>query len=270
MHANGIHLRYSAPVDAAMLADPANRLVMSWNYRYGPGYGSPEYSARHYGLKGHDILEVTGAHVTDGGMGVFLEVPELQPANQVQVYLKAGDGRPTHLFGTANRLAPDFTGYSGYAAKAKTILPHPVLTDIAMAVRSVPNRWRFPMSGARRVAVEAGPNLSFKQKVLNAKAGEVLALTFTNPDVVPHNWALLKPGTMQKVGAEANALISDPEALARQYIPAGGDVIAYTDVVLPGEKFTIHFQAPKEKGRYPFVCTFPGHWMVMNGTLVLE
>ena len=270
MHANGIHLRYSAPVDAAMVADPANRLVMSWNYRYGPGYGSPEYSARHYGLKGHDILEVTGAHVTDGGMGVFLEVPELQPANQVQVYLKAGDGRPTHLFGTANRLAPDFTGYSGYVAKAKTILPHPVLTDIAMAVRSVPNRWRFPMSGARRVAVEAGPNLSFKQKVLNAKAGEVLALTFTNPDVVPHNWALLKPGTLQKVGAEANALISDPEALARQYIPAGGDVIVYTDVVLPGEKFTIHFQAPKEKGRYPFVCTFPGHWMVMNGTLVVE
>lgn len=270
VHANGIHLKYSLPVDPRAVADPANRLVMSWNYRYGPGYGSPEYSARHHGLKGHDILEVASAHVTDGGKGVFLEVPELQPANQVQVFLRTGEGRPTHLFATAHKLAPDFTGYPGHAARPKAILPHPVLTDIAMAVKAVPNRWRFPMAGARKVEVEAGPNLSFRQKVVSAKAGEVLALTFANPDVVPHNWALLKPGTLQKVGAESNLLISDPEALARQYIPSGGDVIAHTDVVLPGEKFTIHFQVPGEKGRYPFVCTFPGHWMVMNGTMVVE
>jgi azurin len=139
-----------------------------------------------------------------------------------------------------------------------------------MAVKAAPNRWRFPMAGARKVEVEAGPNLSFRQKVVGARAGEVLALTFSNPDVVPHNWALLKPGTLQKVGAESNLLISDPEALARQYIPPGGDVVAHTDVVLPGEKFTIHFQVPRERGRYPFVCTFPGHWMVMNGTMVVE
>lgn len=270
MHANGIHLRFSAPVDKEALAVTGNRLVMSWNYRYGPGYGSPEYSSRHYGLKGHDILEVAGAHVTDGGRSVFLEVPGLQPANQVQVFLRTGDSRPTHLFATAHKLAPDFTGFAGYSPRPKAILPHPILTDIATAVRSVPNKWRFPMSGARRVSVEAGPNLSFKERVLAAKPGEVLALTFTNPDVVPHNWALLKPGTLQKVGAEANLLISDPEALARHYIPAGNDVIVHTNVVLPGEKFTIHFQAPKEKGRYPYVCTFPGHWMVMNGTLVVE
>jgi azurin len=72
------------------------------------------------------------------------------------------------------------------------------------------------------------------------------------------------------VGAEANLLVSDPEALARHYIPAGDDVLAHTDVVAPGERFTIYFQVPKAKGRYPYVCTFPGHWMVMNGNLVVE
>jgi azurin len=270
MHANGIHLKFAQPVDPAAIAQHANRLVMAWNYRYGPAYGSAEYSSHHVGLKGHDILEVTGAHVTDGGAGVFLEIPDLQPANQVQVFLKTGSGKPTHLFATAHRLAPDYTAIPGYAARPKTIMPHPILTDLAVAVKSVPNRWRYPMAGARKVTIDAGPNLSFQQKVLSAKAGEVLALTFANPDVVPHNWALLKPGSLARVGAEANLLVSDPEALARHYIPAGDNVLANTDVVAPGERFTIYFQAPKAKGRYPYVCTFPGHWMVMNGNLVVE
>ena len=270
MHANGIHLKFAQPIDPSSISQQANRLVMVWNYRYGPAYGSAEYSSHHVGLKGHDILEVTGAHVTDGGTGVFLEVPDLQPANQVQVFLKTGSGKPTHLFATAHRLAADYTGIPGYVARPKTIMPHPILTDLAVAVKSVPNRWRYPMAGARKITIDSGPNLSFQQKVLSAKAGEVLALTFTNPDVVPHNWALLKPGSLARVGAEANLLVSDPEALARHYIPAGDDVLAHTDVVAPGERFTIYFQVPKAKGRYPYVCTFPGHWMVMNGNLVVE
>jgi azurin len=47
-------------------------------------------------------------------------------------------------------------------------------------------------------------------------------------------------------------------------------VLAYTDVVGPEEKFTIYFRAPTEKGRYPYLCTFPGHWMVMNGQMIVE
>jgi putative heme-binding domain-containing protein len=29
------------------------------------------------------------------------------------------------------------------------------------------------------------------------------------------------------------------------------------------------FNAPSEEGDYPFVCTFPGHWLRMSGTLVV-
>ena len=50
----------------------------------------------------------------------------------------------------------------------------------------------------------------------------------------------------------------------------GPDVLAYTDVVPSGKSFRIYFTAPNESGRYPFLCTFPGHWMVMNGQLVVE
>jgi azurin len=47
-------------------------------------------------------------------------------------------------------------------------------------------------------------------------------------------------------------------------------VLAYTDVVGPSLKKTIHFLVPSEPGRYPYLCTFPGHWMVMNGEMIVE
>ncbi|MEO8269936.1 MAG: hypothetical protein ABI557_09455, partial [Aureliella sp.] len=61
-----------------------------------------------------------------------------------------------------------------------------------------------------------------------------------------------------------------PEAFARHYIPDSDLVIYYTDIVDPESQQTIHVRAPAEPGRYPFLCTFPGHWMVMNGTMIVE
>ena len=30
------------------------------------------------------------------------------------------------------------------------------------------------------------------------------------------------------------------------------------------------FTAPEQPGRYPFLCTFPGHWRVMKGVLIVD
>jgi azurin len=67
-----------------------------------------------------------------------------------------------------------------------------------------------------------------------------------------------------------NRLIADPVAAARHYVPDSKDVLAYTDMVPPNGSVRIWFQAPGEKGRYPYLCTFPGHWMVMNGQMIVE
>jgi azurin len=40
--------------------------------------------------------------------------------------------------------------------------------------------------------------------------------------------------------------------------------------VSPQDQMSIYFDAPAKPGRYPFLCTFPGHWMVMNGVMVVE
>ena len=61
-----------------------------------------------------------------------------------------------------------------------------------------------------------------------------------------------------------------PDAAARNYVPKTDEVLVYTDVVPPQGTAAIHFRAPGERGRYPFLCTFPGHWMVMNGEMLVE
>jgi plastocyanin len=102
------------------------------------------------------------------------------------------------------------------------------------------------------------------------RPGPAIRLTFINPDVVPHNWALIKPGTLPKVGDLVNKIVAEPDAASRQYIPRTDDVLVYTDIVGPQDQFVVYFRAPATPGRYPYLCTFPGHWMVMNGEMVVK
>ncbi len=125
-------------------------------------------------------------------------------------------------------------------------------------------------SRARKVFITANKNLTFAEPSFTVRAGEPIRLKFTNPDAVPHNWVLVKPGSLSKVGDLANRLIASPDAVLQQYVPKTSEVLAYTDIV-PGEgNAAIFFRAPLEKGRYPYLCTFPGHWMVMNGQMIVE
>ncbi len=191
--------------------------------------------------------------------------------NQLHLHLRVDSGAAQDLFATVHSLAAPFTGFSGYRPASKTIAAHPILADMAaLSVPKVPNPWRESIRGAREVHLAAGPNLTFAPAAFSARAGEPIKLTFSNPDVVPHNWALARPGTLAKVGDLVNKIIAEPDAAARHYIPRTADILFYMDIVDPGNDLTIAFRAPSTKGRYPFLCTFPGHWMVMNGVMTVE
>lgn len=100
-------------------------------------------------------------------------------------------------------------------------------------------------------------------------AGQPVKITFdnTSPVPLPHNVLILKPDSLQKVGALANAMLTDPQALARQYIPESDDILFHTNLINPNEKGELEFTAPEEPGDYPYTCTFPGHWMLMQGVM---
>ena len=270
VHENGVRVSFTAPIDRDVAERPENQFAQVWNYRYGAAYGSQEYSPRHPGTPGHDPLTIRSATVLDDGKTLFLELPDLQPVNQLHLHLRVDGGPPRDLVATVHRLAPAFSGFPGYRPAVKTIAAHPILTDLASARETIPNPWRKALPNARPILIEAGKNLTFTVASFAVRAGEPIQLTFRNPDVVPHNWVLIRPGTLTQVGDLANKIIAEPDAVARHYVPRTGDVLAATDMVASLDQFTISFQAPEQKGRYPFLCTFPGHWMVMNGVMTVE
>ena len=66
--------------------------------------------------------------------------------------------------------------------------------------------------------------------------------------MVPHNWVLVKPGTLPPSATWRTGSIADPEAVLRQYVPKTDDVLVYTDIVPPQQSFTIWFNAPRREG----------------------
>ena len=266
---NGVSVTFSESVDATFAADVKHQFVQCWNYRYSKAYGSPEFSPSNPATKAHDILNIASVHVVDDKT-LFLEIPDLQPVNQLHLRLWTNANTDHELFATVHKLHPAFQNFNGYQPREKTIRRHPIYTDLALASRNIFNPFAKTKRGARAIRIKTSGNLSFDTRQFKVKAGELLALTLDNADVVPHNWALVKPGALQRIGQMANKLIADPDAVFRQYVPDSDDVLAYTDIVSPREEFTIYFRAPGKPGTYPYLCTFPGHWLVMNGEMIVE
>lgn len=118
--------------------------------------------------------------------------------------------------------------------------------------------------------VQAVPNLmQFAPRELRVKAGAKVRLIFDNPDLMIHNLVLLARGAEEEVGALADKLAADPNGLAKGYVPASPKVLHATPLVAPKGKAELIFDAPNEPGEYPYLCTFPGHWRVMKGVLIV-
>jgi azurin len=82
-----------------------------------------------------------------------------------------------------------------------------------------------------------------------------------------HNLVLVKPKMMEKVGAAADKMVTDPNGAKMNYVPKMPEVIKATPLINPGGKYTVTIKLPDVPGDYPYVCTFPGHWRIMNGIL---
>ena len=269
VHTNGVRIDFAEPLAANVAGNAANHFAQCWNYRYGPGYGSPEFSTLHPGTRGHDRLQIRSAQILPGGKSLFIELPQLQPVNQLHLRLMTAPETVGELFVTVHAMDVPFEDFPGYRLVSKTIQPHPILADVAMATRSVANPWQAPIAGAREVRIQCASNLTFDTPSLQVRPGESIRLTLVNPDVVPHNWVLIEPGTLERIGELTNRFIADPDAPLRHYVPDSSDVRAYTNIVPAREEFSIFFRAPERPGRYPYLCTFPGHWSVMNGEMIV-
>ncbi|MEZ6141190.1 MAG: GDSL-type esterase/lipase family protein [Zavarzinella sp.] len=104
--------------------------------------------------------------------------------------------------------------------------------------------------------------------------GQPVKIVFTNPDATDHNLVVVQPDALAEVGIAANEMAKDPRNANSDFIPISKKhlILHYTPMVgatRAQQVAVLRFQAPQKPGIYPFVCTFPGHWIVMKGDMVV-
>ncbi len=99
------------------------------------------------------------------------------------------------------------------------------------------------------------------------EAGRPVEIVFENVDIMPHNLILTVPGARTEVGIAADRMASRPDAFDLQFIPRSDKVLFATRMLQPQQMEKLRFIAPNQVGDYPYLCTFPGHWLTMFGTM---
>ena len=120
-----------------------------------------------------------------------------------------------------------------------------------------------------KIILNSDDLMRFDKNMLLVQSGQKITLTLNHIGkmdklIMGHNFVLLKKDVDVMAFAEKAVLAKNNE-----YIPEGDEAIVYTKLLGGGESDTITFDAP-EKGYYTFLCTFPGHWGLMKGKLVVK
>lgn len=138
------------------------------------------------------------------------------------------------------------------------VFVHPVLAD-APAVK--------------QVTITASDNMRFSVTHIGAHPGERIHIQLKNVGTLPkevmgHNWILLKadadPAAYSTVASSAKEEGYIPRSLANK-------VICSIPLLGSSQTGDVEFDAPTTPGKYPFLCSFPGHFQVgMRGELEVK
>ena len=139
-----------------------------------------------------------------------------------------------------------------------------VLASATLEAQSTPTP---ALKKPRTVKMTMRDGLRFEPPRLEAKPGEELILEIENGDSTDqtHNFLLLKPGTRDTV-VQAALTLAD-KGPGREFIPASDDILVHSRLLSPEGSAQITLKVPATPGVYPYVCTFPGHGMIMYGAL---
>jgi putative heme-binding domain-containing protein len=109
--------------------------------------------------------------------------------------------------------------------------------------------------------------MSYDKDVVAVQAGKPVEFVLENNDLMPHNFVVVAPGSLEEIGLFSEAHAQQPDFAAQSYVPHTPKVLASSNLLQPRETERLSLIAPTVPGVYPFVCTYPGHWRRMYGAL---
>lgn len=134
-----------------------------------------------------------------------------------------------------------------------------------------PAQAQIAAPAAAPILVTGNDQMQYSLKAFEVASGSEVVVVLTNvgtlaKEVMGHNLTILNPGTV--VADFATKAMTAKET---DYQPASeaASVFAKTRLLGPGESDTLRFTAPAA-GAYPYLCTFPGHFAVMQGVMTVK
>lgn len=115
-----------------------------------------------------------------------------------------------------------------------------------------------------------GNQMLYEQTEFTVSAGDSVTVVFENTATSPamqHNVVVLNTDDKSVANRVGQAALS---ASGSEYVPDDDAILAATSLAQPGDTVEVTFTAPEEPGEYLYICTFPGHYAMMRGTMVVE
>ncbi len=123
-------------------------------------------------------------------------------------------------------------------------------------------------SSADLVEVRIGTvpeKMKYDIKDFEVKAGAKVKVTFVNYDFMPHNIVFAQPKSADEIGMAAIQL--GGAGFAKGFIPDSDKIIIASKLLQNKQEELLEFTAPEKPGDYDFLCTFPGHHLLMRGIM---
>jgi azurin len=124
-----------------------------------------------------------------------------------------------------------------------------------------------------KIEITGNDQMQYNIKAFEVTEGQKVVLSFKHIGQLPsiamgHNVVILKSGTAVPAFATKCAPAKDTG-----YIPqdeeSKKEMVAHTKMLGGGESEEITFTAPAA-GDYPFICSFPGHFAIMQGVMTVK
>ena len=140
-----------------------------------------------------------------------------------------------------------------------------VLLPIFIFLFAIQGSANPPKDTVATITINAVGGLQYDVVRFKVKPGAKVRIIFSNKDDMSHNLVITKPGSRSEVVNAALGLGNDGQKM--NYIPPVAAVLWSVPILAPGDTKTVSFVAPQTTGVYPYVCTYPGHGVVMYGAM---
>lgn len=215
------------------------------------------------------------ANVTFGQLTGLLDQTALQPAVFESLLSIPTAQRPLDVSGELATWLVDYAEATPAAERTKnSFLDAMQLVDQLLAKlpsdKAKEYRARLRETVVRVVRIHTvEEEMRYDIPYFAVEAGRPVQIVLVNEDLMPHNLVFTKPGALKEVAEDGFAAGTTGGLDGKQYVPKSDQVLFATSMVAARETERLTFTAPTEPGEYPYVCTFPRHWMRMYGVMVV-